>query len=287
METKPEEASRFLTSVFGHYTEGVIEIRSIHKKRGIRRDWIPLPYGLSPRSCKHYGKMVSGYALQGFDVYVSVLPRTGTDNSGRSGVCSIGAVWVDMDHKVQGADVSLLEHTDVIVATGNGYHGYKLLERPKLIKSEKERALYESKVYAFSESILPGLDNVSNLDRILRIPGTLNWKSEDPKPVKLIRATAPPLLSFRSAGGWKPEIDIPGLDDIHILALEGRLGTLSPPLRLPSGRDVYDLDNAVSSCYDYIQLYRHNPIRYDYLLQIARQDMPLIMDYLVGGNDVR
>ncbi len=123
-----------------------------------------------------------------YDMYVGVAPRLGNVGT-KDGVKRLFAVWGDLDVKGEHTKESRLEQlknlscpTSMLVWSGGGYHPYWMLREPvqgpeELIRAEK-----------IMERIAEDLhgDAVYDRSRILRIPGTLNHKLEDPRPVRLV-----------------------------------------------------------------------------------------------------
>ncbi len=77
----------------------------------------------------------------------------------------------------------------VIVNSGHGYHVYTLFDKPFMIMNEKERNRIQDLVNSYQKILRSyctkkgwTLDNTSDLARILRVPGTMNHKS-NPVPV--------------------------------------------------------------------------------------------------------
>lgn len=97
------------------------------------------------------------------------------------GVCFL---WVDIDREMPQTELLSIEKDEfsptVVVRSGRGYHLYWLLnrfERDKIAVTEANRWL--SKRF--------GGDNVADVSRVLRLPGTFNWKDrENPKPVEVV-----------------------------------------------------------------------------------------------------
>jgi hypothetical protein len=223
-------------------------------------------------------------AMRGYDVYVGVCPRVAPEGPGRKlgkdAIEQVGAVWVDLDSKVPGSSKELLDTCDIVVSTGNGWHGYKILTNPKQCKSVRERTTFEYRIRDFADKLLPDTDNVSNLDRIMRVPGTLNWKNPDePKAVTLLKG-----------GGIKPTykqsllVETLGderLDALLASAKAGELGHASPMIHHASGRYTGCLDTflleAEQAC-----IKSKADARWSFLLDIVRADLPEIMEHYFG-----
>jgi hypothetical protein len=123
---------------------------------------------------------------EGWDAYYGVLPR-----KERSGVASAvvpftRTLWADLDAKVhmtkRQALMALIDldiPPSVVVDSGHGYHAYWRLE--ELIMFDEAKPMMVGLARA-----LRG-DHVYDRPRILRIPGTTNWKDPaEPKPVRTV-----------------------------------------------------------------------------------------------------
>lgn len=122
-----------------------------------------------------------------YDVYVGVGTRYGKDGT-KKGVCRVRAVWADLDAKGEHTRESRLDQLDglpcrpsVVVWTGGGWHAYWSLEDPARSPGEMERA--ELAMRRLAAGL--GSDSVHDRSRILRVPGTLNHKYGEPRPVTL------------------------------------------------------------------------------------------------------
>lgn len=125
-------------------------------------------------------------------------------------VIAIPGLWIDVDissaaHKERNLPQSTDEAIQliqsfqlpptIIVHSGHGLHGYWLFSQPLYIENDDERHRAEALVERFQatirgEAMKRGwkLDNTSDLARVLRVPGTTNYK-RDPKPVEVIKVT--------------------------------------------------------------------------------------------------
>lgn len=288
IECNPSDSARFLRQLFGHYSTGWIEIRSMNKVTGaIKRDWYQLPYDLVGDRLNAIAQHCASMAYRKFDVYVGVCPRVEPSGpgrkSGRDAVAEAGVVWVDVDRKVNGATIELLDSFDIIVESGNGWHAYRRLEKLRPMKFERDRKEFEAQLKTFANHTLIGLDNVANVDRILRVAGTLNWKNTaDPKPVQLLKCAG--LKAMNAPSRWKPWFDNPRLDALLVSAENGKLGRATPRIKIPSGRHIDDLDCAVVGLFTNMQRAKTNPF-WEFAVEMAREDLPYILDYFDGRNE--
>ena len=120
------------------------------------------------------------------DVYVGVAPRRGSDGT-REGVRRVGALWADLDAKGEHTVGSRLRQLEaltrppsILVLTGRGCHAYWLLSRPADGLEQLKRA--EGVMRRLGQGL--GGDPVWDRARILRVPGTFNYKYEAPRPVE-------------------------------------------------------------------------------------------------------
>jgi hypothetical protein len=123
------------------------------------------------------------------EVYVGAAPRRGEDGT-RAGVSRVLAIWADLDAKGSHSRESrteqlmkLLLQPSILVWTGGGWHPYFLLKKPAEGPEELVRAEYVMRRIA--EGL--GGDPVHDRSRILRVPGTYNWKYGEPRPVVMER----------------------------------------------------------------------------------------------------
>jgi hypothetical protein len=119
------------------------------------------------------------------EVYASAALRLGKDGT-KAGVTRLWALWADLDVKDGYTRESRIEqllelphHPSILVWTGGGWHSYFLLKKPAEGPKELDRAEYVMRRIA--EGL--GGDPVHDRSRILRVPGTYNWKYGEPRPV--------------------------------------------------------------------------------------------------------
>jgi hypothetical protein len=284
--TDAVQAIAFLRHLFKPYSDGFIEIRPLSKhKPHANRTTYRLPECLKGEAGQALSQHIISLAMRGYDVYVGVCPRVAPEGPGRKlgkdAIEQVGAVWVDLDSKVEGASSQvLLDTCDIVVSTGNGWHGYKILSSPKLCKSARERTTLEYRIRDFADKLLPGTDNVSNVDRILRVPGTLNWKNPDePKAVTMLKG-----------GAIKPTykqsllVEVLGderLDALLASAKAGELGHAIPMIRHASGRYTGCLDTFFLEV-EQACIKSKADARWSFLLDIVRADLPEIMEHYFG-----
>ena len=135
------------------------------------------------------------------DLWFGVAPRRERlDNGQRGGVAdclSIPAFWLDVDiagegHKLPGLPADINAAVDLVkrcpltpsavVRSGYGLQCWWVLAEPM---GAVEASGLLPRWQATWERLAGDwhVDNVSNLDRVMRLPGSLNWKGTEPRPV--------------------------------------------------------------------------------------------------------
>ena len=92
----------------------------------------------------------------------------------------------------------------IIVHSGNGLHTYWLLQEYTAVNDENRESIrrivkgHELHTQKLGRAYGWKFDSVADLARVLRIPGTLNHKSDPPRPVEIIEANLArfPLSAF-------------------------------------------------------------------------------------------
>jgi hypothetical protein len=157
--------------------EGFVEIRSI--RDGKVRQWFS-------KDRQAAVDLALEQSDQGWDAYFGVLPRTDMLGDAEHITDATPVLWADLDAKVHGDKQTALRALvryrvppSVVVDSGHGYHAYWKL------KGAIRFALAQKAMKGIA-SQLKG-DHVYDQARILRIPGTTNWKDpEHPVPVRTV-----------------------------------------------------------------------------------------------------
>jgi hypothetical protein len=133
-------------------------------------------------------KVAARYAIglgRDHEVYAGAAPRLGKDGS-KAGVSRLWALWADLDKKDgytrESRFKQLLElphHPSILVWTGGGLHAYWLLRESAEGLDELNHA------ERIMRQVAKGLggDPVHDRSRIMRVPGTQNFKFGEPRPV--------------------------------------------------------------------------------------------------------
>lgn len=128
---------------------------------------------------------------EGFEVYYGVNPRRGHDGT-KAGVAWLTCLYADCDDKHFGNDhqaaldaiMSFELIPTGIIDSGRGWHAYWELEEwlPNTPSEQRTVEQFARRLYLR----LGGLDAVQDVSRVLRVPGTTNWKRPDePLPVSV------------------------------------------------------------------------------------------------------
>lgn len=137
------------------------------------------------------------------NIYFGVSSRK-DDSSGKKSNChKLNALFVDIDcgqegHKKESMFKSKQDALDfinnmnafpkpsIIVDSGNGLHLYWLLKQPITLTSGREISHIESLLKQLS--LIFGGDTAYDVSRVLRVPGTYNYKTDPSKQCKILKA---------------------------------------------------------------------------------------------------
>ena len=286
LATDAGQAIAFLRHLFKPYQDGFIEIRPLSKhKPHANRTTYRLPHCLRGEEGQALTQHIISLAIRGYDVYVGVCPRAAPEGPGRKlgkdSIEQVGAVWIDLDAKVPGSSQGLLDNCDIVIHTGNGWHGYTMLPAVANCRNTKDRTAIESKIRSWQNSIILGTDPVGNVDRILRVPGTINWKEPDnPKPVTLLKGGA--MRPIHKVSLLVRHLEDERLDALLASAKQGQLGRAVPRIRHASGRITDLLDVFFLEAEEACMAFESNPA-WEYRLNIVRADLPEVMEYYFGS----
>lgn len=123
------------------------------------------------------------------DVYVGVALRDSATVRGRKQDCTrCQVVWSDLDAKggfsleARWSQLTALEvPPDLVMSTGGGYHAYWYVAPYGPEDFDAAGSLMESL------AVRLGADHVGNIDRIMRVPGTVNLKYDDRPVAQMVR----------------------------------------------------------------------------------------------------
>ncbi|MDO4200400.1 MAG: DUF927 domain-containing protein [Clostridia bacterium] len=186
------ETKEFLSEIYKGCSEGFLTITMLPERKTLWFKMSEIEKALLLAS--KYGTKTNTFF--GVGLRKKVL-KNGFRGSERDILC-ITTLYVDIDVKSEAhAQTSLPSSVDeatdflhglkikpsIIVNSGNGIHGYWLLDKPFIIETEEDRKHISSIFKGFgryvnSEAKKRGwkIDSVYDLARILRVPGTINHK---------------------------------------------------------------------------------------------------------------
>ena len=195
-----EETTGFLETVFGAYGgEGWLEIRCLTAalgtlERSVPRRWFPL----TKNGLCDAGQWAVRQAKD-WNVYYGVLPRSEAGQGGADATFSTAWLWCDIDNSpTWNHAAALLEKAELppprlAVCSGNGCHVYWQLAARACLPTAETKAAFRGLLKRLCAKIGgepngPRADPAStDAARILRLPGTFNWKdAANPKPVKIV-----------------------------------------------------------------------------------------------------
>lgn len=183
------ESETFLRVWFSVVPEGsLLEIRPLHKRPGARSK--PQSWHKTQASAQ---RAIDVSLRNGDDVYVGVLPRT-RENGTTDAVGARCWLWADVDYGTVGhaqpsvhstrqeainAVNALAIKPTFTVDSGGGLHLWWALREPA---NEKDwRSALDRVVFALKADA-----SATDPPRILRVPGTKNFKTSSPRPVRLL-----------------------------------------------------------------------------------------------------
>lgn len=188
------QAEKFLRVLFSGYELGFVEWRAFSKSGGgnvaRRRDYKALPL----RDPSAFATEMVRLSDAGWDIYVGVLPRRekrGTADSVRESRW----FWADFDAKnlTTGEIDNACEGADIVVRSGHGVHAYWQITKPVDLSQQERREVFSAMLRKVQAGMSGGkADDVSDIPRILRVPGTWNWKNGEKVAVVLSVCPDPP-----------------------------------------------------------------------------------------------
>ena len=200
------QAENFLSQYFGNMQEDYLLLWTKQDKRSYSFEL--------PAEIKKAAAMAVSLAKQKKDVYFGVTPSK-TPYSGSSGrgkaddSTALTALWADVDlasgvHSGKSnnpPDIATVKTLlkghklpSIAVKSGGGLHFYWLLDEPFPITDDESRKKAAELAEGWQQSIRSvfaaqgyTLDATADLARLLRVPGTFNYKnSSEPRPVVII-----------------------------------------------------------------------------------------------------
>lgn len=182
----PSDVARFLELWFSVAPAGQLcELRPMKSRRPTMRAW--------HADAAATEEAVMASVARGEDVYLGALPRK-RRQGGASGVGGLVWVWADVDYgatgharparyasreEALGAIGALSAAPTALVDTGGGFHAWWALAAEPTLEEWRE-------AIARVAAAVGGDPGVRDLPRILRVPGTANFKTGEPRAVTLV-----------------------------------------------------------------------------------------------------
>lgn len=128
-------------------------------------------------------------------------------------IAAVNCLYAEFDTKHYGSKEAIAEHLEastfphpsVVIDSGGGLHGYWLLREPWFLSSDDTRAAAEVVQRLWVQTI--GADPaVHDLTRVLRIPGTLNFKYTPPRKVAFLQCDLDRRYSLQALTAHLPPV---------------------------------------------------------------------------------
>ena len=170
---------RFLNVLFETVTIGLIEVRALPSKR---RTWA------TPGAWDTLGAFLTREVNQREICYVGVCTRQDTTSGTTANLAQLPAVWIDFDIPPGDVRTRLARFPippTLIVESGLGAHVYWRLREPLDVQDPTGLSQAASVLRRLAGAF-GGDDRACDPARVLRLPGTKNWKYDAPRDVTLV-----------------------------------------------------------------------------------------------------
>jgi len=173
------QLEQFLSTLF--LPDELIEVRFIESwvSHGKKRSRVARPAEWLRRDefVSQHDDMSRFARCERANVYFGVCPRPSTGDSQDDSIQTVRCLWCDIDcvtaeEAYRRWEDARIPPPSIVVSSGSGIHGYWLLDCD--LRSQRERAVVTAMLPHFYRSF--GGDHVQNLSRIMRPPGTVNYK---------------------------------------------------------------------------------------------------------------
>ncbi len=196
------EQSDFLNAIFGSCDRGEIEVRYLPSRK---QEFIPLNKLENLENIQPTDRQ---------DIYFGVATREGKGGK-KAHIAQIPALWVDLDFKngsrPQPHEIlaNFPNRPSIIVNSGHGYHFYWLLKEPE----DKSNIIEIENINKRIASVLKGDPASTDASRILRIPGTINYKNRLLRAVKLLEINPSLTYELDSFRDYLPALPVQAIDN--------------------------------------------------------------------------
>ena len=189
----PEQFARFFAALFR--PDELVEMRFIESwsSKGKRRSRVAGPAKWIPAAqvIAEYDELFKFAESVRANIYFGVCPRPNVGDAVDQSIVTVRCVWCDIDdvtvEEVQPRwKAAEIPRPSIMVSSGNGVHAYWLLDEDLTSADEREHLVtMVPKFYAVFRG-----DHVQNLSRVMRPPGTVNYKGarngKPPIPCSLV-----------------------------------------------------------------------------------------------------
>jgi hypothetical protein len=189
-------AEQFFTALYAGQT-GILELRPVEHTGHRFRDFVPVVDGRFDTT--RVETFIANMSARRLAAYFGVALRTSQaaiEKKGSGAYCqTLTALFVDADFKHLGEAITRQRLADfpippsIIVNSGGGLHPYWLLRQPLNLQNGGYQGA-RSILRRLAKSVADVVDeSVSEPARILRIPGSLNFKKEYGEPRAVVLET--------------------------------------------------------------------------------------------------
>ena len=315
MKDKPPavQAGLFLRNLFAPYTNGYIEIRAF-KGESREQSFHELP--ISGERLKSLCESLVDKSDAGYDVYCGVLPRK--ERFGKaSSIAQAAVIWADFDRKNMTPEEleTAIIGADIVVDSGNGLHAYWYMDEVENIGDKRKQDAFSLVVEEIQQE-KSGFhaDRTHDVPRILRVPGTLNWKkTSNPLDVLLVTCNSRTASTAKepSVSVDTGFVQLQGEEDLapdlvvgseewefyfrlsveafkqnrlYEAAKADRLPELKKPLKTPSGKFVYFLSEYVKGQMERFVYESQFRAMTDEEIATASREMDFIIQWLADNG---
>ena len=157
-----------------------------------------------------------------FGVHPSKLRKGNQRRTTLEDIEAVNCLYADIDDKdYHGTAIEHIKSLDprpsVIIGSGSGYHLYWLLDKPLILDSPLKREIARLLQERWAPYV-GGDAAVHDLARILRLPGTYNYKYDPPRPVTVQYLNLKRTYTFEQLNNYLPQEDEHRDDDEEIPA---------------------------------------------------------------------
>ncbi len=235
----------------------LVELRFIESwtSRGKRRSRVAAPPRWIPAGeiLAEYDELVEFAEAERANIYFGVCPRPNEGDAVDQTIKTVRCLWCDIDDVTVGEararwKAAGIPGPSIVVRSGNGVHAYWLLDQDLTTAAEREHLA----------GILPpfyaafGGDHVQNFSRVMRPPGTLNYKEARsgrlPAPCSLVSYRPERKCSLDTFAEWTETLGLsyrhtnrsladrvqPTLPSVRKLACHDDAEALASRLELPT-----------------------------------------------------